>query len=297
MAEGGPPRPPDTGATSVNVAGGLPTHVRGSFAGVVKTQKECIFPSIQLAARHYGTKEGKPVIAFTTSELQVGTDHLKHALVAKFASGRPVISEVRQSLMQLWTINGRCSIGALDSKHVLIVLESETDARAVLAHPIRKLGHSLFRIFRWSRDFSTKREPTTTTTWIRLDTLPPALNNPGYIELIVSAFAKYLAVDIRTRNFTNPNYARVCIEIDSTKALPKEVWITIGTESGFWQRIIYETSLQYCTNCHLHGHSLSTCRKHNQQQGAEQPSWEARDPKDVPSQAPQNDVQSQSTET
>ncbi|KAL9685801.1 hypothetical protein QQ045_023255 [Rhodiola kirilowii] len=239
--------------------------------------KECIFPSIQLAARQYRIKEGKPVISFTTSEFQVGEDHLKHALVAKFTGGRPVISEVRQSFMQLWAINGRCSIGALDAKHILIVLESENDARTVLAHPIRKLGHSPFRIFRWSWDFSTKREATTTTNWIRLDNLPPVLNNPGYIESIVAAFAKYLAVDIRTRTFTNPNYARVCIEIDSTQTLPEEVWIATGSESGYWQRIIYENTLQYCTKCHLHGHSLRNCRKHKQRQETEQLLWEAHD--------------------
>ncbi|CAM8945380.1 unnamed protein product [Rhodiola kirilowii] len=184
--------------------------------------------------------------------------------------------------MQSWALSGRCSIGALDAKHILIVLDSEEDARKVLAHPMRKLGHSLFRIFRWSMDFNTKSEPTATTSWVRLPSLPPALNNPRYIESIVSSFGKFLAVDKRTRSFTNPNYARVCMEIDSTKDMLEEVWIATGPNVGFWQTIIYESRLQYCLKCKLHGHDISNCRKNKKRQEEEQKIWAARDDHGLP---------------
>ncbi|KAL9678285.1 hypothetical protein QQ045_016128 [Rhodiola kirilowii] len=153
----------------------------------------------------------------------------------------------------------------------------DDDDAFVLSHPRRKLGHSLFQIFWWSKDFSTRREPTTTTTWICLASLPPELYNPGYIEAIVSAFVHFLVVDNRTVSFTNPNYARVCMEMDITKEMPEEVWISTRPDSGFWQKIIYENSLQYCDKCKLHGHNLRTCRNVKRTQEEEQRIWEARD--------------------
>ncbi|KAL9689687.1 hypothetical protein QQ045_010076 [Rhodiola kirilowii] len=291
-------RPPDPGGSSASggiVGGQLTTPpppagvwVSGgkSFASVNKAQNkaqnECVFPAIQLAARQYGTKENKPSISFTASKIQVGLDHLKHALVAKFTGGRPPIQELRQSFLTTWKPSGHCSIGALDAKHILIGLETETDARNVLSHPMRKVGHSLFRIFRWAHDFSTKREPTSTTSWVRLLNLPPGLTNPGYIEAIVSSFGTFLAVDNRTRRLTNPNYARVCMELDTLKEHPDEVWISTGVDAGFWQKIVYENRLDYCVKCKLHGHSINICRKAKRRQEEEQRLWEGRDDYGLP---------------
>ncbi|KAL9674890.1 hypothetical protein QQ045_003089 [Rhodiola kirilowii] len=248
MTAGGHLRPPDHGGTQTDprgksyssVAAGPSSALAGastpgsrSFVAVTQGQNECKFPAIKLATRQYGVKDGKPVIHFTAVGLQVGYEHLKHALVAKFSGGRPPIQEVRRSFIAVWCPSARCSIGAWDAKHILIILELEQDANKVLSHPLRKLGHSPFRIFRWNKDFNSKTEPTTTTAWIRLPFLPPGLYNPGFIAAIVSAFGNFLAVDNRTRNFSNPNYARVCMEIDSTKEMPDEVWISTGASTGF----------------------------------------------------------------
>ncbi|KAL9679188.1 hypothetical protein QQ045_017044 [Rhodiola kirilowii] len=244
---------------------------------VAKSKGGSRFPPIHLAPRQYGSKEGKPAISFTSAELQVGVEHLKHTLVAKFSSGRPPIDDVRKAFIAAWSLNGQVSIGAWDARHILIVLDSDQDACKVLAHPMRKLGHSMFRVFRWTKDFNTRREPSTTTAWIRLNSLPPELYNQGYIATIVSSFARFLAVDNRTMWFSNPSYARACVEIDISKDLPNEVWISTGAESGFWQEIVYENRLQYCSKCHLHGHLLSTCRKVIQRQVEEKKIWAARD--------------------
>ncbi|KAL9681158.1 hypothetical protein QQ045_012939 [Rhodiola kirilowii] len=142
---------------------------------------------------------------------------------------------------------------------------------------MRKIGHSMFRIFRWTKDFSTKREPSTTPASVRLNSLPPEMYNQGYIATIVSSFARFLAVDNRTVWFNNPSFARACVEIDISKDLPNEVWISTGPASGFWHEIIYENRLQYCSKCQVHGHLLSTCRKEAQRKEKALKIWAARD--------------------
>ncbi|KAL9665029.1 hypothetical protein QQ045_020438 [Rhodiola kirilowii] len=65
-----------------------------SFASVVRPKISFCFPPIQLSARQQATKDGKPMVAFTASEIQHGIQRLQHSLIAKFSSGRPLIDDV-----------------------------------------------------------------------------------------------------------------------------------------------------------------------------------------------------------
>ncbi|KAL9676767.1 hypothetical protein QQ045_004986 [Rhodiola kirilowii] len=94
----------------------------------------------------HGWPAADPSRQSSRPKMNVGLDHLKHTLVAKLSGGRPPIQEVRQCFLTTWAPSGHCSIGAWDAKHILIVLNSEEDARKVLFHSTRKIGHSLFRI-------------------------------------------------------------------------------------------------------------------------------------------------------
>lgn len=56
-------------------------------------------------------------------------------------------------------------------------------------------------------------------------------------------------------------YARVCVEVDVSSALPSQVWIRTSKEDGYWQKVEYEGNINYCTVCGLLGHEKSVCRK------------------------------------
>ncbi|KAL9666340.1 hypothetical protein QQ045_000669 [Rhodiola kirilowii] len=94
MAGSGHARPPDTHQKVVphpQVGGHAsgPSSNAPTFTEVTKGKQlgknERRFPPIQLAARQYGSKDGKPSISFSAAEQQVGIDNLKHSLVAKFS--------------------------------------------------------------------------------------------------------------------------------------------------------------------------------------------------------------------
>ncbi|KAL9663066.1 hypothetical protein QQ045_027903 [Rhodiola kirilowii] len=99
---------------------------------------------------------------------------------------------------------------------------------------------------------------------------------------IVSSFAHFLAVDNRTASFSNPSFARVCIEMDFAKPPPDQVWIVTSPQEGFWLKLIYENNLLYCSKCRLHGHNLETCRKDIQRREEDQRIWSARDDHGLP---------------
>ncbi|KAL9684647.1 hypothetical protein QQ045_022088 [Rhodiola kirilowii] len=291
MAEVGPP--PGMGVSTLgamekvqarsfaDILKGGPGNIKAA-QNITKPVQSILFPPIQLAPRQYGIKEGKPSVSFSPTELQAGVDNLKYALVAKFSTGRPPIDQVRQAFMDAWNMDGKCSIGALDARHILIVPDSEQEARKVLAHPARKVGHAFFRVSRWSKDFDVKKESPITTVWIRLLNLPPGMINQGYIESIVASFSRFVAVDIKTASLTNPSYARVCVEMDMAKSYPDAVWINTGGEGGFWQKISYESRLAFCSRCKIHGHTLDVCRKAMKRRLEEQQIWANRDEHGLP---------------
>ncbi|KAL9661637.1 hypothetical protein QQ045_026461 [Rhodiola kirilowii] len=157
------------------------------------------------------------------------------------------------------------TIGALDASHVLIIPRSPEDSTLILAHPARKIGQSLFRIFRWTPDYNFKKEPTTISTWGRFPNLPTNVYDQGFIAAIASSFGHFLATDTHTKSFSNPSFARACVEIDISKELPSEVLINLGGDNMHKQEIIYENSLLYCSRCKLHDHHLNNCRKSQHQ--------------------------------
>ncbi|KAL9679956.1 hypothetical protein QQ045_017827 [Rhodiola kirilowii] len=89
----------------------------------------------------------------------------------------------------------------------------------------------------------------------------PEVFDKAYIAVIVSSIGRFVAVDERTRSYSNPSYARACIEIDITKLPSSELVINILGDKTIMQPIVSEGKLLYCSKCKLHGHQLSTYQK------------------------------------
>ncbi|KAL9676912.1 hypothetical protein QQ045_005134 [Rhodiola kirilowii] len=206
-------------------------------------------------------KDGKPLISFTKAKVRAGKDRLQNALVTKFSAGRPHIDEVRRALCSAWALPAPPTIGALDARHVLVIAVSADDANTILAHPVRKINQSFFRVFRWSPDYNTRKEPTPISTWVRLPALPPHLYDQGFIGSIVSTFGRFLATDAHTKSFSNPSFAWACVEVDITSSVPFEVLIHLGGDQYHTQEIVYETKLLYYSRCKLHGHLISNSKR------------------------------------
>ncbi|KAL9667995.1 hypothetical protein QQ045_002366 [Rhodiola kirilowii] len=229
-------------------------HLRPPEVGKARPEMDTASPPCDAGVPLKGYSFAAPSISFTPAELQAGVDNLKYSLVAKFSEGRPPKEEIRKALLAVWGLTGQCSIGPWNARHILVVLDSELDARKVLSHPLWKLGHAFFWVFTWAKDFNSRREPTTTTAWVRMNNLPHQMYNQGSIEAIVSSFGRFLALYNKTITLCNPSYAP--LEVDTSHDLLDELLISTDTEAGFWQKVIYENRILYCMKCRLHGHDL-----------------------------------------
>ncbi|KAL9678705.1 hypothetical protein QQ045_016554 [Rhodiola kirilowii] len=220
------------------------------------------FRPVDLPARQYSTVEGKPSVHFTTAEFEAGVALFRHLLIAKFTMGRPSIEEIRRVFKEHWTMRGRATVTDIwDSRHLMIILDSEEDAKVALTSPLRKVGHASFRLFRYTPDYSPRRESTTTTKWVRLPGLHPGFVTRNYVAGIVNSFGDFLVLDERSKACSTLKYVRACVEIDVTKYIPEEVRITLSDGRVFWQKIEVEGNLSFYSHCKIHGHTLTECRK------------------------------------
>ncbi|KAL9676928.1 hypothetical protein QQ045_005150 [Rhodiola kirilowii] len=145
--------------------------------------------------------------------------------------------------------------------HVVIIMDSEKDVNEVLTSPLRKIGHTMFRLFRWTPEYHPKKESTTISKWIRFPGFPMQMFNRAILRSIVSTFAIFVDSDPRTKELHSLNFARVCVEIDVTKEMPTSVWINLPGHDGFVQNIVVEGGLNTAPNVKFMVMSTLTAEK------------------------------------
>ncbi|KAL9676060.1 hypothetical protein QQ045_004273 [Rhodiola kirilowii] len=236
-----------------------------SFAAAAAAAKPRLVPRfrpVDLPTRQYTSIDGKPSIHFTTAEFDAGVALFKHSLVAKFTMGRPSTEEIRRVFKEHWPVKRRATVSDIwDSRHLMIILDSEEDAKVALTSQLRKVGHAMFRLFRYTPDYNPRRESTNTTNWVRLPGLHPGFVTRNYVAGIVNSFGYFLDLDDRTKACSTLRFARACVEIDVSKSIMEEVRITLSDGRMFWQKIEVEGNLSFCSHCNIHGHTVAECRK------------------------------------
>lgn len=71
-------------------------------------------------------------------------------------------------------------------------------------------------------------------------------------------------LDAATADLPRPSVARICVELDLLKKLPRRIWLECGNSiHGFRQEIVYEELPNYCKHCKHLGHEISICKHAN----------------------------------
>ncbi|RAL55041.1 hypothetical protein DM860_018103 [Cuscuta australis] len=83
-------------------------------------------------------------------------------------------------------------------------------------------------VCRWTCDFDPSIDSPLALVWIGVEGLPLHLFEPNALFSIANLVGLPLQMDSATVNLTRPSVARVCVELDLTKDMPKPVWIHLG---------------------------------------------------------------------
>ncbi|VFQ96759.1 unnamed protein product [Cuscuta campestris] len=87
------------------------------------------------------------------------------------------------------------------------------------------------RVFRWTADFDPSVESPLVPVWVWLEGLPIHLFDKPTPFSIAKLLGSPLQTDAATVNLSRRNVARVCVEVNLSKELPKAIWIHLGYEN------------------------------------------------------------------
>lgn len=214
--------------------------------------------------------DGEPSITWMAAEVRslIIHENLQYAIIGKFSYGKPDVTELRKAIPNQCRIKGDCTIGVLDSRHVLIrlaILEDYIKLLSTNAYYIKaKDRFWQMRTLKWDPWFEADVETTIGIAWISFPDLPPNFFAKEAIFSIASAIGKSFSMDLATMNQTRPSCARVKVEIDMTADLHQRIRIneednTTGIIKSKWIQVQYDYMPKYCKECKLQGHDDNQC--------------------------------------
>jgi hypothetical protein len=111
----------------------------------------------------------------------------------------------------------------------------------------------------WTERFSPDKEDfTMAPVWIRLYSLPQEFWLEEILMGIGNTLGQYVKASEATRQRKYTSYARICVYMNISKALPGAV--TLEYQDEDWQQTIdYEHIPFRCRRCHEHGHLYRDC--------------------------------------
>lgn len=116
---------------------------------------------------------------------------------------------------------------------------------------------------KWTTKFKPDREFLHAPIWITLLDLPQYFYEQDVICRIVEPSGTPLTIDKATITKSRPTTAKICIEMDLSRAILSEIDVEIRNAKGdmevFSQKVEYESIPSYCSHCKIKGHYNSAC--------------------------------------
>ncbi|KAL0437492.1 UNVERIFIED_CONTAM: hypothetical protein Sradi_0457100 [Sesamum radiatum] len=99
-----------------------------------------------------------------------------------------------------------------------------------------------------------------TPVWAILPSLPLECWHPNALGKIGSRLGTPIAMDSLTMMMERVLYARILLEVDASKKLMDQVEFILSNGVISKQRVIYEFTPKFCSECHRFGHLNDSCQ-------------------------------------
>jgi len=105
----------------------------------------------------------------------------------------------------------------------------------------------------------TKSVFSSVPVWIKFYNVPLELWTNDGLSSIASVIGNPLYIDDFTQNHSRLTFARVCVEVDAAKEIPKSFVVNLGYGEPYEIRVEVPWKPQACNVCKIFGHSTSSC--------------------------------------
>ncbi|KAF5481437.1 hypothetical protein F2P56_002087 [Juglans regia] len=202
--------------------------------------------------------DGEPGFVFTEPEMSKAAEDFHFAIVLKFVRMRPTIDDIRLAIIKSWGLLEIPTVSLMDDYHVLVKMQTERDYLHGWAREGQLIARSVFRLFRWTKDFDLRKESKLAPQWIFLPGLPLHMYRADFLQILATRFGRFLGIDNATLHRTRASGARMCVEIDLTDE-PVQSFPIVMANKKIWQEVRYERPGFYCTKCCRQGHTSVVC--------------------------------------
>ncbi|OVA07887.1 protein of unknown function DUF4283 [Macleaya cordata] len=179
-------------------------------------------------------KDGIPAIIFSPHVMLRSEQKMVHALILKFSTGRPSISDSKSYIDLHWGLTGKVIVGVIDSSHILLNLTSEADVLKTIVKEKKHIKEYWFRLFRWSSAFDPRKDSSITTVWVLFPKLPLNFYSNEMLAGVADRIGgRFLKADNPTLGLARPSTTRMCVELDLAKTITESIWIWSDKDFGF----------------------------------------------------------------
>jgi hypothetical protein len=183
----------------------------------------------------------------------------EHALIGKFLGLWPTERDLNKWIKHWWNPKGEYELQLSSKGFFTIILYNLEDKDRIFENgPYFYNSAGLFLRF-WSERFSPDKEDfTMAPVWIRMYSLPQEFWLEEILMGIGNTLGHYVKASEATRQRKYTSYARICVYMNISKAIPGT--ITLEYQDEDWmQTLDYEHIPFRCRRCHEHGHLFRDC--------------------------------------
>ncbi|XP_041027001.1 uncharacterized protein LOC121267217 [Juglans microcarpa x Juglans regia] len=231
-----------------------------SFADLVAAVPQPI-PEMVLPPRAPKMVDGEIYFQFSKEEIERSAESFRYSVVLKFLKQRPSLDVVCAFIHSYWGLSALPVVSSmLRPRNIFVRMLNEADFSKALSRDVCEIHVSFYLVFHWSPEFNEDAEPSRVPVWLSLPGLPPNYYREAFLKILMAPIGTFILWDNPTRCATRTDGARLCVEVDATKALLNHFWIGVpGLPASRKQEVIYETLPAYCATCKMQGHNTRTC--------------------------------------
>ncbi|OMO60573.1 hypothetical protein COLO4_33809 [Corchorus olitorius] len=175
----------------------------------------------------------------------------RNSSILKLIGGSLKFSNLQIRLKRLWKIQSAFQVSDLGNGFFIARFQSPAEYYITLAGGPWFLNDCYLSVQRWVQNFraSANQLPTKIAVWIQLPELPVEYYDTLVLQQIGSLIGTSIKIDAHTSSNSRSQYARICVEVEIGKSLPKNIRI-----EGSSQPIGYDLKTALCLSCGQIGH-------------------------------------------
>ncbi|XP_019260265.1 PREDICTED: uncharacterized protein LOC109238288 [Nicotiana attenuata] len=195
-------------------------------------------------------KNGEVTVELCKEEIEEETQKWKLALILYVVGGSPTIGAMERYIASVWNFVAKPKVYFRDDGYFVVRFNSIEDRDEVLYSGPHMLNNKPIMAKMWSADFDFNKEVLQTIpVWVKYPNLPLNCWGKRSLSRISSGLGIPLYADAYTTQVDRISYARVLIEMDVTKKLPRSIKVTDPNGREFIQEIAYDWVPEFCTKC------------------------------------------------